>query len=345
MYFTRVVGKVEGMIKNVKGDLNRAILGGVSLGFLIFLLPPLYGEGYDTITKLLEGNAQDILNNSLFFDDIESFFLIVLFAAGIILVKPVATALTIGSGGSGGIFAPSLFLGGVTGFLFAYLINKTGITAPISLSNFTLVGMSGVMSGVLHAPLTAIFLIAEITSGYTLFVPLMIVSAISYSTISYFEKFSIYTKPLVEKGDLIYHDKDRQVLSLIDLKKVIETDLLTIDPDATLGELVDLVRFSKRNIFPVVNQERELMGIVTLDDIREIMFDEESRKNIIVNTLMHSPPTFVTGKENMRSVMMKFEKTGAWNLPVLEEGKYEGFVSKSRIFNAYRKKLIRQQIE
>jgi CIC family chloride channel protein len=149
----------------------------------------------------------------------------------------------------------------------------------------------------------------------------------------------------VEKGDLIYHDKDRQVLSLIDLKKVIETDLLVIDPDATLGELVDLVRFSKRNIFPVVNQDQELMGIVTLDDIREIMFDEESRKNIIVNTLMHSPPTFVTGKENMRSVMMKFEKTGAWNLPVLEDGKYEGFVSKSRIFNAYRKKLIRQQIE
>jgi len=150
---------------------------------------------------------------------------------------------------------------------------------------------------------------------------------------------------LVEKGDLIYHDKDRQVLSLIDLKKVIEKDLLTIDPDATLGELVDLVRFSKRNIFPVVNQEKELMGIITLDDIREIMFDEESRKNIIVNALMHTPPTHVTGKESMRSVMMKFEKTGAWNLPVLEDGKYEGFVSKSRIFNAYRKKLIRQQID
>jgi len=345
LYFTRVVSKVEGLIHNVKGDLNRAILGGVALGFLVFILPPLYGEGYDTITKLLEGNAQNILNNSLFFDEIESFFLIVLFAAGIILVKPVATALTIGAGGSGGIFAPSLFLGGVTGFLFAYLVNKLGITAPISLSNFTLVGMSGVMSGVLHAPLTAIFLIAEITSGYTLFVPLMIVSAISYSTISYFEKYSMYTKPLVEKGDLIYHDKDRQVLSLIDLKKVIETDLLTIDPDATLGELVDLVRFSKRNIFPVVNQDKELMGIVTLDDIREIMFDEESRKNIIVSTLMHTPPTNVTGKENMRSVMMKFEKTGAWNLPVLEDGKYVGFVSKSRIFNAYRKKLIRQQIE
>ncbi|GAA5032086.1 chloride channel protein [Marivirga lumbricoides] len=345
LYFTRAVGRVEGLIKNVKGDFNRALVGGVSLGFLIFILPPLYGEGYDTIKNLLQGNAQNLLNNSLFFSEIDSFFFMVLFVAAIILIKPVATALTLGSGGSGGIFAPSLFIGGVTGYLFAYLINLTGIAEPISTSNFTLVGMSGVMSGVLHAPLTAIFLIAEITSGYTLFVPLMIVSAISYSTISYFEKYSLYTKPLIEKGDLIYHDKDRQVLSLIDLKKIVETDLLTIDPNASLGSLVDLVRFSKRNIFPVVNEQQELMGIVTLDDIREIMFDTDSRKNIIVNTLMHSPPTYVSSKESMQSVMIKFEKTGAWNLPVIDEGKYIGFVSKSRIFNAYRKKLIRQQID
>lgn len=345
LYFTRAVGRVEGLIKNVKGDLNRALVGGISLGFLIFILPPLYGEGYDTIKYLLGGDAQSLLNNSLFFSEVDSIFVIILFVAAVILVKPIATALTVGSGGSGGIFAPSLFIGGVTGYLFAYLINLTGIAEPISTSNFTLVGMSGVMSGVLHAPLTAIFLIAEITSGYTLFVPLMIVSAISYSTISYFEKYSLYTKPLIEKGDLIYHDKDRQVLSLIDLKKIVETDLLTIDPNATLGSLVDLVRFSKRNIFPVVNEQQELMGIVTLDDIREIMFDAESRKSIIVNTLMHSPPTYVSSKESMQSVMIKFEKTGAWNLPVIDEGKYIGFVSKSRIFNAYRKKLIRQQID
>lgn len=345
LYFTRAVGRVEGLIKNVKGDFNRALVGGISLGFLIFILPPLYGEGYDTIKYLLGGDAQSLLNNSLFFSEVDSIFVIVLFVAAVILVKPIATALTVGAGGSGGIFAPSLFIGGVTGYLFAYLINLTGIAEPISTSNFTLVGMSGVMSGVLHAPLTAIFLIAEITSGYTLFVPLMIVSAISYSTISYFEKYSLYTKPLIEKGDLIYHDKDRQVLSLIDLKKIVETDLLTIDPSATLGSLVDLVRFSKRNIFPVVNEQQELMGIVTLDDIREIMFDAESRKSIIVNTLMHSPPTYVSSKESMQSVMIKFEKTGAWNLPVIDEGKYVGFVSKSRIFNAYRKKLIRQQID
>ncbi len=345
LYFTRAVGAVEGLVKNVKHDLSRALIGGVSLGFLIFILPPLYGEGYETITALLNGNASNLLNNSLFFSEVDSVFFIVLFVVAVILVKPIATALTIGSGGSGGIFAPSLFIGGITGYLFAYLINIMGIVDPLSTSNFTLVGMSGVMSGVLHAPLTAIFLIAEITSGYTLFVPLMIVSAISYSTISYFEKYSLYTKPLIEKGDLIYHDKDRQVLSLIDLKKIVETDLVTIDPHANLGELVDLVRFSKRNIFPVVNEDQELMGIVTLDDIREIMFDTESRKNIIINTLMHSPPTFVSSKESMQSVMIKFENTGAWNLPVIDDGKYVGFVSKSRIFNAYRKKLIRQQID
>lgn len=345
LYFTRITNQVETIVHNIKGDLNRALLGGISLGFLIFILPPLYGEGYDTIKLLLNGQNEEILRNSLFFGEINSITFFIIFTFIVILIKPIATALTIGSGGSGGIFAPSLFIGGLTGFLFAYLINLTGIAEPISTSNFTLVGMSGVLSGVLHAPLTAIFLIAEITSGYTLFVPLMIVSAISYSTISYFEKYSIYTKPLIEKGDLIYHDKDRQVLSLIDLKKIIETDLLTIEPNAKLGALVDLVRFSKRNIFPVVNENKELLGIITLDDIREIMFDSESRKNIIVETLMHKPPTYVSQKESMQSVMIKFENTGAWNLPVIDEGKYVGFVSKSRIFNAYRKKLIRQQID
>jgi len=345
LYFTKVTNKVESVIHNVKGDVSRALLGGVALGLLIFILPPLYGEGYDTIKLLLDGEQQKLLNNSLFFEEIDSVIFFIAFTAVVILIKPAATALTIGSGGSGGIFAPSLFIGGITGFLFAYLINQTGITSPLSTSNFTLVGMSGVLSGVLHAPLTGIFLIAEITSGYTLFVPLMLVSAISYSTISYFEKYSIYTKPLIEKGDLIYHDKDRQVLSLIDLKKIIERDLLTIKPDANLGELINLVRHSKRNIFPVVNDETELVGIITLDDIRVIMFDSESRKNIIVETLMHKPPAFVSSLENMESVMIKFEKTGAWNLPVIDDGHYIGFVSKSRIFNAYRKKLIRQQIQ
>ncbi|MGB5931421.1 MAG: chloride channel protein [Cyclobacteriaceae bacterium] len=345
LYFTRVVYRVEFLVAKIRNHLYKAILGGVGLGLIIFIFPPIYGEGYDTIIDLLVGSSPQVLEKSLFFAHyFEDNWLLVLFLIGVILIKPVASALTIAAGGSGGIFAPSLFLGGVTGFVFARCVGLIGLDSSISLSNFTLVGMCGVMSGVLHAPMTAIFLIAEITGGYTLFVPLMLVSAIAFSTISYFEKYSLYTKHLIERGDLTY-DRDRQVLSLIDLRKIVEKDLLTIHPDKTLGDLVRLVRLSKRNIFPVVNENKELMGIITLDDIREIMFDEESRKNITINSLMHSPPAYVSSHETMQSVMQKFERSGAWNLPVIDEGEYVGFVSKSRIFNAYRKKLIRQNRE
>jgi len=199
------------------------------------------------------------------------------------------------------------------------------------------------MSGILFAPLTAIFLIAEITGGYTLFVPLMLVSAISFSSASYFEKYSFYTKHLVEQGDLIPHDRDLQLLSLMKISKLIERDLLQIAPTSTLDELVSLVRKSKRNIFPVVDEENRLVGVVTLDDIREIMFDNEARNTVLVNSVMNKPPASVSSHENMQSVMHKFEVSGAWNLPVIDEGKYVGFVSKSRIFNSYRTKLKRTQ--
>jgi len=345
LYFTRCMYKIEDLIATVKNSLFKGVLGGIGLGLIIFLFPPIYGEGYDAITLLLSEDGIGILNSSLFFNQIDSELFLLLFMLGLIIVKPVATALTIGSGGSGGIFAPSLFLGGVTGFFFVTSYNYLALGQMLSISNFTLVGMCGVMSGVLHAPLTAIFLIAEITGGYTLFVPLMLVSAISFVTKTYFEKYSFYTKHLIERGDLIQYDKDRQVLSLIHLKKIIEIDLAQIKPEDSLGDLVNLVRQSKRNIFPVVNDNQELEGIVTLDDIREIMFDEETRKNILVKSIMRNPPEKVSSHEKMQSVMNKFEKTGAWNLPVIDEGKYVGFVSKSRIFNAYRKKLISQTPE
>jgi CIC family chloride channel protein len=344
VYFTRMTYKVEGLIKRVQHDLGRAVTGGILLGIIIFIFPPMYGEGYNTIKLLLAGKEEEILKGSLFFANIDSIYFLLLFVGGVLLIKPIASALTIGSGGSGGIFAPSLFIGGVSGYFFASLINLTG-TNNVSTSNFTLVGMCGVMSGVLYAPLTAIFLIAEITSGYELFVPLMLVSAIAYMTSSFFEKHSLYTKHLVESGDLIQYDKDRQVLSYINIEKIIEKDLLTIQPNATLAELVDLVRISKRNIFPVVNNDHELMGVVTLDDIREIMFDRSKYDQTLVRELMHSPPAFVSSHENMQSVMRKFERSGAWNLPVIDEGIYVGFLSKSRIFNTYRKQLIRQQME
>jgi len=344
VYFARVTHKVESLLVRIKQRLPRALVGGVILGLIIFVFPPIYGEGYYTIKLLLAGEGNKILNNSLFFSNIHDLGFLLLFLTGVILVKPIASALTIGAGGNGGIFAPSLFLGGLTGYTFASLTDSF-VANAMSPSNFTLVGMCGVMSGVLHAPLTAIFLIAEITGGYELFIPLMLVSAIALSTSSFFEKYSLYTKHLIESGDLIQYDKDKQVLSLIDLKKVVEKDLLTIHPNASLEDMVDLVRASKRNIFPVVNEKEELLGIVTLDDIRNIMFDEEDRPTIPISSLMHSPPAHVTSHENMQSVMRKFEVTGAWNLPVIDDGKYVGFLSKSRIFNTYRTKLIRQNKE
>ncbi len=344
VYFTRATYKIESMISKVKNAIGRALVGGILLGIIIFVFPPIYGEGYSTIKLLLAGREEEIFNTTLFFGEIDNVFLLLIFIFGVLLIKPVASALTIGAGGSGGIFAPSLFLGGVTGFLFAASANVASL-GKLSTSNFTLVGMCGVMSGVLSAPLTAIFLIAEITSGYELFVPLMLVSAISYSTSSFFEKHSLYTKHLVERGDLIKYDKDRQVLSQINLYKIIENDLLIVQPEATLGELVGLVKKSKRNIFPVVNDKEELLGVVTLDDIRDIMFDAEAQANTRVKTLMSAPPASVQPHENMQSVMSKFQTSGAWNLPVIEDGKYKGFLSKSRIFNTYRNKLISYQQE
>jgi len=343
VYFTRMTLFVEQKLGKQKNILLKAILGGIGVGVLILFMNPLYGEGYSTIKSLLNGQEVNIFSNNLLFGDGFSGASLVILLFAMVLFKPIATGLTIGSGGSGGIFAPSLFVGAIFGFVFATSVNLMSGDQVLSASNFTLVGMSGVMSGVLRAPLTAIFLIAEITHGYTLFVPLMLVSAIAYTTASYFESHSIYERDLAESGDLLPRDKDKRVLSVINLNKIVETDLLKISPEATLGELVKLVRQSKRNIFPVVNEEGELMGIVTLDDIRGIMFEYKSYDDITVSELMHMPPASVASHENMQSVMGKFESTGAWNLPVINDGKYIGFISKSRIFNTYRNKLRSQQ--
>ena len=345
VYFTRITYIIENFMQKVRRESSRAIVGGISLGLIIFVFPPIYGEGYDFIKLLLSGQEQDIYDNSLFFQRLGNIPFLLIFIFGLIIIKPVAAAITISSGGNGGIFAPSLFIGAVTGFFFAKAVNSLGFFGEISLSNFTLVGMCGLMSGILHAPLTAIFLIAELTSGYTLFVPLMLVSALSYSTILYFEKYSLYTKSLVKKGYLNPDDRDLQVLSQIDIKKLLETDLLTVRPDASLGDLVKLVRVSKRNIFPVVSEKGELVGIITLDDIRKIMFDQHAQDQTLVSSLMHAPPDKIATDESMQNVMRKFENTGAWNLPVLENGQYIGLISKSRIFNAYRNRLMQQRQE
>lgn len=344
VHFTRLTYVIERWITKVTNDWSRVMVGGIGLALIVLTFPPIYGEGYDTIKQLLNGNDDIIFNNSLIYGETDKTLLIIILLFAILVIKPVASALTIGAGGSGGIFAPSLFMGGIAGYLFAKTVNFI-LPVTISSSNFTLVAMCGVMSGVLHAPLTAIFLIAEITGGYELFVPLMLVSAISFITINYFEKHSLYTKSLIEKGDLIKYDKDRQVLSLMKVDKIIESDLLTIMYDAKLDDMIKLIKKSKRNIFPVLNYVGGLEGIITLDDIREKMFDEEARKNIVVKEIMQLPPAEVHPDDSMQTVMNKFEITQAWNLPVIDEGQYIGFLSKSRIFNAYRNKLINQDKE
>jgi CIC family chloride channel protein len=344
VYFTRIAYQVEAKITRIKNYALRGLIGGLLLAIIIFFFPQIYGEGYNTIKILINANESDMAFQSFFALDYSNPIVFVLFMLGVIFFKPIASSLTIESGGSGGIFAPSLFLGGVVGFLFAFSINYIS-PSEISLSNFTLVGMCGVMSGVLHAPLTAIFLIAEITVGYTLFVPLMLVSAIAFSTISYFEKYSIYTKRLIERGDYIPHDKDKQLLSGMKIKKLIEKDLVSVKPYEKLSDLVAVVRKSKRNIFPVVDDDEKLVGIITLDDIRDIMFNEEARNEIMVSSIMSDPPAFISSKDSMQSVMNTFEITGAWNLPVINDDKYIGFVSKSRIFNTYRTKLKKDRVE
>ena len=257
----------------------------------------------------------------------------------IILFKAFATSATNGGGGVGGTFAPSLYVGCMTGFFFAYLINHLGFGMDLSVKNFALMGMAGVMSGVMHAPLMGIFLTAEMTGGYELFLPLLIVSAISYGTIKIFEPYSIYTMRLARRGELLTHHKDKAVLTLLKMNAVIETDLLTVTPDMNLKQMVDTISRSNRNLFPVVDEQKRLLGVVQLDDIRNIMFRPDLYKRMHVSRFMSSPPAKLQIGASMDKVMKTFDDTGAWNLPVVDGEKYVGFVSKSKIFNSYRRVL------
>jgi len=340
VYVTRLAAFTEGLLKSGKNPYLKAITGGVVLGVMIFVLPPLYGEGYYSIANLLSGHYKTLLENSLFAAFSGNAWFIVLMAVIIILVKIIASSVTIGAGGNGGVFAPSLFIGALTGFVFAHALNLTGLV-ELTVPNFIVAGMAGALSGVLHAPLTAIFLIAEITGGYALFVPLMIVSAISYLITKYFEPYSIYMRKLAQKG-LHKKDRDKLVLNKIKLRTMVETDFISVTAQNSLGELVDKIVHSKRNIFPVLDEDGHLQGIVLLDNIREVMFQREQYGVIRVKDLMTQPPCVLDINEEMHDVMKKFDIYNSWNLPVTEENKYIGFVSKSAIFTKYRTRLIRQ---
>lgn len=339
LYFTRTMNMMEKMFRRLNSPWIKVAVGGSILALLVFLFPALYGEGYGAITHLLEDNASTIVNNSIFYNDRTNVWWILGFIAALVLFKSFATSATNGGGGVGGTFAPSLFVGCMSGYFFAFALNNIfGLDLPPR--NFALMGMAGVMSGVMHAPLMGIFLTAELTGGYDLFLPLLMASTISYGTIKMFEPYSIYTMRLAREGKLLTHHKDRAVLTLLKMDNVIETDFVSVNPGMNLKEMVDAISRSSRNLFPVVDGEGKLLGIVLLDEIRNIMFRPNLYRRMYVNQFMSMPPARVCIGQSMETVMKTFDDTGAWNLPVVDtEGHYVGFVSKSKIFNSYRRVL------
>ncbi|MBK8883560.1 MAG: chloride channel protein [Bacteroidales bacterium] len=339
LYFSKMTLFLESNYEKIKNEYLRLILGGIVLGSLIYLFPPFYGEGYDTIMALLQGNTDHVFSNSIFSSFSGSFLIMSLFMIGLIMLKVVASSSTNGAGGVGGIFAPTLFIGGINGFFMANLL-KRFIHIDLPDNRFVLVGMAGMMAGVMHAPLTAIFLIAEITGGYRLLIPLIITSTVAYITTRSFEKHSIYHVQLAERGDLITHDKDKAALARMDWRKEIERDLQTVKANDKLGDLVKVIARSRRNLFPVVDDYNILDGVVSLDDVREIMFQQELYETTSMRDVMIIPPSYIDIRESIDTVMEAFRKTGAWNLPVLDNGYYVGFISKSRIYSTYRDLLI-----
>ena len=340
LYFTKVMNMMERTFGKLKNPWLKFAFGAVILSSLIFLFPPLYGEGYGPINLLLNGQFSQIFDGSLFYDYRHDVWMVIIFIGLIILTKVFATSATNGSGGVGGTFAPSLYVGCMAGFFFAILINTLGLCdGELSTKNFALMGMAGVMSAVMHAPLMAIFLTAEMTGGYELFLPLLIVSTISYGTIRLFLPYSIYTMRLAQRGELLTHEKDKTVLTLLKMDSVIETDFIEVHPDMTLKEMVNVISRSNRNLFPVTDSKGMLLGIVLLDDIRNIMFRPDLYRKMHVSKFMAMVPAKIEVGESMDKVMKLFDDTNAWNLPVVENGKYVGFVSKSKIFKSYRRVL------
>ncbi|OAV64984.1 H(+)/Cl(-) exchange transporter ClcA [Bacteroidales bacterium Barb6XT] len=341
LYFTRVTNKVERFYrKRLDAYWQKYAVGGISLSLLIFLFPPLYGEGYDTISAILNGQSESIMEQSLFYGT-GHYWEILIFLGLILLTKVFATCATNAGGGCGGIFAPSLFLGCIAGYTFAHTSNFFELTRFLPEKNFALLGMAGVMAAVMHAPLTGVFLIAELTGGYELFLPLMIVSIGSYMTILVFEPHSLYSMRLAQKGELMTHHKDKAVLTLLNRSNVIEKDFQPVSPDMWLGDVVKMIAKSSRNMFPVVDEKGVLLGVVLLDNIRNIMFRPELYSRFQVSKFMVSVPDKIHITMPMEQIMKIFDDTKAWNLPVIdEEGLYMGFMSKSKIFNSYREVLV-----
>ncbi|SDT88830.1 chloride channel protein, CIC family [Polaribacter sp. Hel1_33_78] len=339
VYFSKMYFKIINFFEQFNSPFKKLLIGGIAIGIMLYLIPPLYGEGYGLINNLLKGNTAAALKDIPYNLDLENVYVVVLMLLLIAIFKAIAMTTTFAAGGVGGIFIPTLFMGSALGNAIAKVINHLGFF--VSESNFTLIGMTGLMAGVLHAPLTAIFLIAEITGGYELFVPLMLVSAISFAFTKYFVSNSIYTVELAKKGQLITHNKDKNVIMLMRIDNLIERNFKSITREMTLGEMLkNSVAKSKRNIFPVLDEKKHFLGIVLLDDIRPMMFDQSQYHKTYVSDFMKLAPAIIFHDDTVEDVMKKFKESSAWNLPVVENEKYVGFISKSKLLTAYRNKLI-----
>jgi CIC family chloride channel protein len=339
VYFTRMTLWLEDKIKSIEKPYKRWALSALSLGLLIFLFPPLFGEGYGCLHGFLNGDI-NLEGKTILSFMLNTAWMVPVFFLLVLILKVFSMSFTNAGGGVGGTFGPTLFMGAIAGFVVSRSINLIGGAMSVPEQNFVLVGMAGLMAGVMQAPMTAIFLIADMTGGYELLIPLILTSTISYAVTRSIEPYSIYTKRIAKKGELLTHDSDQAVLTLLKTGDLIEKDFNTVKIDATLGELVEVVADSHRNIFPVIDTRNHFQGFVSLEDIRRDMFKTDQYQTMHVYNFMRSAPAYVYIDEKMDSVMMKFEKTGAWNLPVVDRDRtYIGFVSKSKIFSAYREQL------
>ncbi|MBN2347437.1 MAG: chloride channel protein [Bacteroidales bacterium] len=336
-YFTKTYIWITEFFEKIQKPFDRVVIGGILLGVLIFLVPSLYGEGYQAINSCLRGNLNYLFDNTFYSGLAGNNIAIIIFLILVLLTKVVAASITFGSGGIGGVFAPTLFVGANAGLVFSKILNHFGLS--LSESNFALVGMAGLIAGVLHAPLTAMFLIAEITGGYELFLPLMISATISYATIRFFVPNSVYTIQLAQRGELITHHKDKAVLMRLNVNEMIETDFNIVRPNNTLGELVKIITRAHRNIFPVVERNGTFRGIVKMDDIRHIMFNHEMYDKVFVRDLMFMPEYVINPDDTMEDIARKFKDSERYNIAVLDHGKYVGFLSRATLFSSYRKLL------
>lgn len=342
IYFSKIYFGITSFFNRFKSARHKLIIGGLAIGVMLYFIPPLYGEGFGFINDLMTGNDIKALGNTPFDAHLDNIWLVIGLLFGITLFKAIAMTTTFAAGGSGGIIIPTLVMGSALGNVVAKVINNCGLGFNVSEANFTLIGMAGLIAGVLHAPLTAIFLIAEITGGYELFVPLMITASMSFIINKNGLDHTIYTKELLEKGALLTQNKDKNVLTLMKLDSVIEQNFIQLHPEMSLGEMLkNGVSKSNRNLFPVTDNEHNFMGIILLDNIRSVMFDQSLYNSTTVETFMQKPPEVIYYEDDsMEKVMKKFKTSRAWNLPVIKDNKYYGFVSKSKLLTAYRRELI-----